>query len=197
MQRVFVGLGEERSERWPGLRIQLCQLLEQGKYGSAHPVAVEALSEAERVDPGGARTGLTLNQIGLLYRSMGRRLDAENAYLRAIRILKADPSQRLGCNNAMYNLASLYMEYGNRYLQAERLMRDILKEGLALLGPDHPDVGAMLANPGSALMMQRRIREASAVFEEALAMLEMSPASHRPNIASILSNLGCLKFQQG
>ena len=175
---------------WATLLVNVMDLREQGHYEAAYDVALNALGEAERSGSEDFRVGVTLNQVGLLCNSLGRQSAAEAAYLRAIRIFEHHLEQRLVLAEVLHNLSSLYLGYGARLSQAERLMRRSLEIGITVLGPDHPDVGAMLANLASACAMLRHDSEARALFERALVILEKSAASHRPNLASVVSNLG-------
>lgn len=130
-------------------------------------------------------------------RALCRYPEAERACRRAIRILEEDVELRLILAHVLCNLASLHLEYGDRYSQAESVMRRAVELAAGTLGPDDPDLGAMLGNLASAHMKQRHDSQARALFSRALAILEKSPASHQPNTASVLSNLAVLTFTEG
>ena len=189
--------GSDQDSAWGAFLAGVEDLRERGRYEAAYDLALKALREAEQFGFEDFRVAVTLNQLGLLCNFLSRYSEAEAVYLRAVRIIEHDAEHRLVFTQVLHNLSSLYMQNDARYSQAERLLRRAIEVGTTLLGADHPDVGAMLANLASARMMQRHDSEAQVLFERALGILEKSPPSHQPNVASVLSNLGCLTFRQG
>lgn len=173
------------------------KLTQAGQYQEAYPIAVQALQAAGQLGTNDARYAANLNQVGLLCNMLGRYAEAEEAYRLAILIIEEDMGQRRLLTLTLQNLSSLYMDHGARYSRAECLMRRALEVSTGLFEPDSPEIGAMLANLGTAHMMQRHDSEARVFFNRALAILEKSPEAYQTNAASVLMNLGVLTARRG
>jgi Tetratricopeptide repeat len=70
------------------------------------------------------------------------------------------------------NLASLYKAADTRHTQVERLRRRALDLCISELGPEHPDAGILLSNPGATAVARRRYAEAETLYQRALTLLE-------------------------
>jgi Tfp pilus assembly protein PilF len=86
-----------------------------------------------------------------------------------------------------------HLEHRGRYAQAGKLMRRALDISSAVLPADDPDLAGILANLGSAHLMQRHDAQAELFFTRALAVLERSAAEHQWDAAAVLCNLGVLR----
>ena len=95
---------------------------EQGRYGEAEPLYLEALaiSKAE-LGQRHPNTASSLNNLAALYDSQGRYGKAEPLYLEALAIYKAELGERHPSTaSSLNNLAELYRSQG-RYGEAEPL----------------------------------------------------------------------------
>ncbi|MEJ7609102.1 MAG: tetratricopeptide repeat protein, partial [Bryobacteraceae bacterium] len=181
----------------PDLFLSAEKLTHAGRYQEAYPIAVQAQKLAGQFSTNDARYASSLNQVGLLCHMLGRYAEAEQSYRRAIVIIEEDTGQQRLLTLALQNLCSLYMDHGARYSRAERLMRRALEVSAGLFESDSPEIGAMLANLGTAHMMQRHDSEARVFFNRALAILENSPELYQTNVACLLMNLGILTARRG
>nr|WP_228025314.1 response regulator [cf. Phormidesmis sp. LEGE 11477] len=80
--------------------------------------------------------------------------------------------------------AMLYM-YGERYDEAEPLLRGTLEMRRVLLGSEHLDVAASLYNLASLYDNQFRFQEAEVLFEESLAIFQNVLGSAHPHTQRI------------
>lgn len=144
---VAPGLVFGEAEPWEILIHRSHQFLAQGRYEEARITLSRALSEAEEGradDPRGAgnsrragdpRVSTTLNNLGKVYQYLGRYVDAETAYRRAIGLMETQfgPSHVV-LAKPLANLGSLYVENG-KYGQAESLQRRSLELRMRSPGP--------------------------------------------------------------
>ena len=170
---------------------------QKGQYLAACDFAQQALRAARTFPHNDIRRAVTLRHIGTLSGTLGRYAEAEAAYVEAIHILEGNVGQRYQLAQVQHDLARVYMQFGARYAQAEKLMERVLALGIEVVGPDHPDVAGMLANLASARMMLRKDLQAQALLDRALTVLENSPPQYQTEKASILANLGFLSFWRG
>ena len=86
------------------------------------------------------------NNLGELYRVMGRYGEAETLYKQALAIVeKALGKEHLHVSKSLDNLAFLYQAQG-RYAEAVPLYKRALAIDQKSLGPKHPKVAALLVN---------------------------------------------------
>ena len=100
---------------WNSLMAEAGKLQTQGAYTEAETKFQEALSEAESFDAADRRLGLTLNNLGALYRRQGKYPLAEEQYNRALSIWSETGGP---VTTALNNLAVLFVDQG-RYAEAE------------------------------------------------------------------------------
>src|SRR2546427_469478 len=97
------------------LNKQVTALFQAGKFNEAIPIAQEVLEHSEKaLGPAHPGTPLALNNLAMLYHSMGDYAKAEQLYLRALKIeekaLGPDHPDRATTLN---NLAALYYSMGD------------------------------------------------------------------------------------
>ena len=104
------------------LNQQVSQLIEQGKYQEAIPIAERAIEVSKRALGAEHReTADALNNLGLLFQKIGYYAKAEPLLQEALRIRqKTLGSEHPDTANSLNNLASLYQEMGE-YARAEPL----------------------------------------------------------------------------
>src|ERR1700687_1112721 len=107
------------------LNQQVNQLIEQGKYQEAIPIAERAVEVSKRVrGPEHPETVDALNNLGLLFQKIGDYAKAEPLYQEALRIRqKVLGSEHPYPAESLNNLAVLYQDMGE-YAKAEPLLRD-------------------------------------------------------------------------
>src|SRR5260370_25413500 len=104
------------------LNQQVSQLIEQGKYQEAIPIAERAVEVSKRVrGPEHPDTALSLNNLGALYKVMGAYTKADPLYQESLRIRqKVLGSEHPNTAPSLNNLAVLYRDMGE-YAKAEPL----------------------------------------------------------------------------
>ena len=103
------------------LNQKVTQLIEQGKYQVAIPIAERAVEEAKRArGPEHPETAEALNNLGLLFKKTGDYAKAEPLYQEALRIRKNLDTESREVATSLNNLGLLYQAM-HEYAKAEPL----------------------------------------------------------------------------
>jgi tetratricopeptide (TPR) repeat protein len=166
----LIGLAAD-SQIWQQIHTQALALRQHGHYREAHAVAQRALDHAET----DTEAALALNEIAAIHQSLGQFWDAERCYLRALRILERSQLQE-PLAKTLNDLATLYLDFGQRYAEAEQLQRRAIR----VLGP-RPELHLNLA---AIRALRGATAEARALYEDALPQLTgLARASALANLA--------------
>src|SRR5947209_1407167 len=108
------------------LNEQIAQLYRQGRYQEALPLALQACDRARQLGNNQLELGDSLNHLANLHRELAHYAQAEQPYLEALKIKRAD----LGKDHpdfarSLNDFARLYEALGN-YKQAEPLYQQAL-----------------------------------------------------------------------
>ncbi len=176
---------------------QVINLYQQGKYNQAIPLAERALAIRKKyLGNNHPDVGISLNNLALLYKSVGRHTEAEPLYLEDLDISK----KQLGDNHprvatALNNLALLY-EFQGRYREAEPFFHqalDILEQNFK---EDHSRVADVVNNLAKLYYSQGRYREAKLFFQKALTIFKQNFGDTDFRVAISLNNLTSLYHVQ-
>jgi CHAT domain-containing protein/tetratricopeptide (TPR) repeat protein len=192
---AWYALGNHEFDR---LSAQVGELYRAGKYAEATEAAQRALVLAERESGSdGAKVGIALNNLALLYAAQGHYAEAEPLYQRSLAIReKAFGPNHPEVGSALNNLAELYRAQG-RYAEAEPLYKRALAIDEKALGPDHPHVGIDLNNLAALYKDQGRYTEAEPLYQRALAITEKALGPGHPTVGTAVNNLAVLYRVQG
>lgn len=180
------------------LKAQVATLYRQGKYAEAIEVAKQSVALAERAfGPDHRVVAEPVNNLAVLYRSMGRNNEAEPLYLRSLAINeKALGPDHPEVGASLNNLSELYQAQG-RYREAEPLIqRDITLREKAL-GANHPEFGRSLNNLAKLHERQGRYGEAEPHYQRALKLFETGYGADHPEVGTVLNNLAGLYVNRG
>lgn len=180
------------------LNAQVADLYRQGKYPAAIELAKQSLALTEQIfGPDHRAVAEPMNNLAVLYRSMGRNSEAEPLYKRSLAINEtALGPDHLEVAGSLNNLSELYQAQG-RYGEAEPLIqRDIALREKAL-GSDHPEVGRSLNNLAKLYERQGRYGEAEPLYKRALGLFEKGLGTDHPEVATVLNNLAGLLVRAG
>ena len=142
------------------LHQQVSQLIGQGKYQEAIPIAERAVELAKRtLGPDHPKTADVLNDLGFVFQKIGNYAKAEPLYQEALRIRQKvlrpeDPDTALSLNN----LAALYQDLGE-YAKAEPLYQEALRIRQNVLGLGTPRYGEQPQWPGCAVLGNGGVRQ--------------------------------------
>jgi len=171
---------------------------ERTQQDAAEASYLEALEiRRSRLPEGDDAILLTLNNLGLLYREMGR-LDEAIAMLQETvegrRALYGD-RPHLVLAVSLNNLAGA-LEEGGRYSEAEPLYRESLEIRSTLLEPDHPSVLTLRNNLAGLAIRTGHPERAATEFARIIAhMRDTAPSPMR--LALTLGNHGTALLQAG
>jgi tetratricopeptide (TPR) repeat protein len=116
---------------------RVVRLLDAGRYAEAAPLAEQAVAEALEKNPNHRNTAKSLNNLGEVYRNLGRFDEAEPLYHQALAI----DEETIGPEHPdtatdLNNLAKLYAAQG-RLAEAEPCYTRAVAIRTKRLGPDH------------------------------------------------------------
>jgi tetratricopeptide (TPR) repeat protein len=180
------------------LNQQANQLIDQGKYQEAIPIAERALEVAKRtLGPEQPETVEALNNLGFVFKMIGAYAKAEPLYQEALRILqKVLGPEHPDTATSLNNLAELYQAMGE-YAKAEALLQEALRIQQKVLGPEHPDTATSLNNLAELYQAMGEYAKAEALLQEALGIRRKVLGSEHPRTADSLNNLALLYQAMG
>ncbi|MUH00023.1 tetratricopeptide repeat protein [Scytonema sp. UIC 10036] len=132
---------------------------------------------------------VSLNNLAVLYDSLGRYSQAKENYLQALEILK----ELLGDKHpyiasTLNNLAGHYKEQ-RRYLEAEKKQIEAFAMRTSLYGDEHPDVARSLNNVATIDFSLGRYLQAERKYSEALELRKRLLGEEHPDVAQSLNHL--------
>jgi tetratricopeptide (TPR) repeat protein len=170
----------------------------QAHYREAEVLLGRALALAEQGRPECDQRIAVWNELGVLYKSMGRFDEASEVYGRSLTLAG---KQARHADDAV--MATLYHNLGGlehareRYAAGEPLARRAVAIRERLLGPDHPEVAKDLAALAALLDGQGKRQEAAASLIRALGILERTYGPDDYEVAVSLNNLAALRYAEG
>lgn len=177
---------------WSHFIIEASKAAEDGQYA----VAAAAYESATRAIPGTSREdrlelAVAFNGLGACYGRLGRQLEAELLFKRAIGMWR----DILGPHDimvavALNNLAEVYTTMG-RHEQARRCQAEALKIDETAFGPAAPLVANDLNNLGVTYAHQHKFSDAERHFRNAIAIGSSSTTPH-PRLSEFTGNLASL-----
>jgi len=172
------------------LNRQVMQLLNQGRYGEAIPLAQRALAIREQaLGPEHPDVATSLNNLAYLYKTLGDYPKAEPLYQRALAIQeKALGPEHPDVALSLNNLAEFYRALGD-YANAMPLLQRALAIKEKALGPEHPDVATSLISLAELYRAAGDYAKAMPLAQRALAIYEQALGPEHPDVATSLNNL--------
>ena len=172
-------------------------LKDQVRYAEAEGAYRQALQRREQqLGADHPDVATSLNELAVLYESMGRYGEAEPLYRRSLWILEHSGAGHPNIATSLNNLAGLYYAMG-RYGEAEPLYERSLAIQEHQLGADHPDVATSLNNLALLYESMGHYREAEPLYLRSLAIKEQQLGADHPSVATSLNNLAGLYYAMG
>lgn len=136
---------------------------------------------------------IAYNEVGDLYRGLGKLKESEDLYLRAL----TGTEKALGPEHALTldtvrNLGTLY-HYQSKLKEAEDRLERALTGTEKALGPEHMLTLSVVNNLGLLYQHQDRLREAEDLLRRALAGLEKTLGPKHQSVVIVRSNIAQLK----
>jgi len=178
------------------LNKRVSDLLQQGRYTDAFPVAQEAVAVAKKsLRPDDTDLAKSLNNMAEVYRAQGRYADAERLFKKALTMRETTRPDDADLARLLNNMAELYIVQ-DRYADAETLLKRALMIWEATR-PDHPDYALALNNMAVLCSRQWRYAEANVLFARCLKITEDTMGSAHPRVSEVLHNLTPLTLVLG
>jgi tetratricopeptide (TPR) repeat protein len=127
---------------------------------------LQAVDEAEKISPDGHEMAVSRNNLAALYHSQGKYAFAESHYEKALQInKKIYGEESLECARNIYNLA-VTKSASQHFEEACELYKQSLSLKERLLGRDHADLKAHIAQYAENLRRLKRDQEADALMSK-------------------------------
>jgi hypothetical protein len=156
--------------------------------------SLESIRAAEQNHLPQAEQGILWEQLALEYHVSTDFQKAENAYLKALHLLKAAPSSRGDYASALDNLASLYLIYG-RWDDAESARKQAIKVRQKM--GTEADVGDSIVHLADVAIMRHQFKQAERLAVHGLQLLESSSNPPREGILSAFITLTYARCYRG
>ena len=180
------------------MRRRACALRDDARYAESEALLRRVLSLAAQDCTGCVDEILTAeNDLGVLYKYMGRFDDAARAYSLALDLARRTHHRDDAVMATLYHNLGGLEHARERYAAGEPFARRAVAIREKLLGPGHPDVADDLAALAPILDAQGKRREAAAMLLRALAILERAYGPESCRLAVSLNNLAALRFAEG
>ena len=180
------------------LNQQVNQLIVQGKYQEAIPIAERAIEVSKRVrGPEQPETAAALNNLGFLFQKIGDYPKAEPLLQEALRIRqKVLGPEHPDTASSLNKLAVLYQDLGE-YAKAEPLYQEALRIRQKVLGAEHPGTASSLNNLALLYQDMHEYAKAEPLYREALRICQKVLRPEHPETATSLNNLATLYWRMG
>jgi CHAT domain-containing protein len=188
---LTASLASAQEARWAQLSQQAEQLRKQGQINQAIPLAQQAVQVAAATfGPNDRRVGLSLDSLGLLYKSLDEFADADSCFRRSAAILKAaDGPQSKDAGAVLLNLADLYADHG-RWGEAESDFREALTIAVQAYGQNDPHVADVLRDGGSLMIDEGKLQPAASVLRGAIAIYTNAGPAYGSQLAATYNLAG-------
>jgi tetratricopeptide (TPR) repeat protein len=166
----------------------------QGRFQEAERLHRHAVELIERQSgPFHQDVAQSLNDLGAIYRSVGKHSQAIAVLERAMRILDTHPSSELNAT-MLNNLGAAYHEIG-QFVRSEEIVRRAL--ATAESGQNGgSEVPYLLSTLGHGYLARKRYFEAEAVYRRSISLLSATHGVQHPDYALAMSNLAALYQRQ-
>jgi CHAT domain-containing protein/tetratricopeptide (TPR) repeat protein len=188
----------QSDEELAGLRRQIEQRRQAGKYADALPLAQRLVAATEqRFGANHVTVAASLNSLAIAYEELGLLPDAERTYRRTLAIIeKSLGAEHQNVGVTLGNLAIVLQRQG-RYAEALPLAIRSLAIAQKAHGPDHPSVAISANTLASVYESQGRYAEAEALYKRSLAIREKAFGPEHRSVGSAVNNLAGLYVKQG
>lgn len=150
------------------------QALQEGRLADAERLLTAALEQAEKYGTEDLRVADAANDLGVVYATAGKPLEAELLFNRALMIgEKGLGRDHPGVGATVQNLGILYATQ-HRYQEGEPLLKRALAITVKGFGFDHPRTAMILKTLSSFYAVQGKFAEAEQFIEKSLAILDKS-----------------------
>ena len=167
-----------------------------GNYRAAEPTLLRALNVLENTDADSPAIAITLHNLGMCYRQLGRAAESEIAFRKSLvfaeNVLGSDT---LEAANTRHSLGSLYCLMG-RFSEAESHLRSALATKEKMLAPKDGSIALTLAELGDLELARGRFLYARSLQQRAVRMAQESGIEDA-RLAGILSRLGVVYLSLG
>ena len=194
---VLAGASTAADAAWQALMTNGINAVTAKDYPKAEEQLQEALQIAARFPAGDARTGFTLNTLGLTYREEKRYSDSEKAFEKALGIFEqADGAGSLNVGNIDFNIASVLMAEG-RYDNALPYIQKSQSIYLRILGPGSLKAASVLCMTGEVYRNQKKFQAAEIPLKQCADAREAAEGIESADFGDALYSLGLVYAQLG
>jgi tetratricopeptide (TPR) repeat protein len=151
----------------------------------------------EKYHPESPDYAASINNLGVLYKTMGDYKSAEHYYKQALEIRKkALGEEHPDIASSLNNLGNLYKTIGD-YKSAEPLYKQSLEIKKKVLGEEHPSYASSLNNLGNLYKTIGDYKSAEPLYKQSLEISRKVLGEEHPSYATSLNSLGSLYHSMG
>jgi CHAT domain-containing protein len=137
-----------------------------------------------------------LTNLALLYKDMGRYQEAEQEYLKAIKIKE----KRLGTHHPDYaallnQLAALYVQMGKND-KVEELLKKSSEIYKKKFGENHPSYAGAISNLGNFYRITSKLDQAAPLLNQAVTIRKNTLGENHPDYIASLEHMALLQWQK-
>jgi serine/threonine-protein kinase len=185
---------ELAAEAWSSLLMLVGE--KQAHYDKALDLWLGVEAAVERAGDERLRA-LALNNLGVLFWSMGRYEEARERFERSLALReKVLPPDHTDVADSLGNLGVVLWEMG-QYDEARKRQERVLAIRQKVLGPEHPAVAETLSNLGTVASKQGLYQESRTWHERALVLREKVLGPEHVHLTYTLGNLAVLMVDLG
>lgn len=186
-----------QSQDWNAAIARGNALRHEGHYAQAAVTFEEAVQMAERADSQPLQLASSLNALAIAKSDLGRILESENYYERAL--LAAEKAAGLRSVSRAQILVGLCSDYllGGEFARAEKKLREAVAIYSELVPPDSMLLAMARTSLAEALLWQGALKEADTLMSEVMGAIEKSPSQHDDFYGIALNNKGTIRWAQG
>jgi tetratricopeptide (TPR) repeat protein len=169
----------------------------EGNYAEAEKQCMAALRETEKFPPNDPRIAASHNNLGEIYRVLGKYEEAEQHLEQALVVAKRvfgpdhpNVASSLNCIGVLY-------KHLERYAESEQCHKKAIVIREKALGPENPDFAIDLNNLATSYYFQGKYAESEATHKRALLIREKILGPEHSDTGQSLHNLAALLNIQG
>jgi tetratricopeptide (TPR) repeat protein len=186
-----------QSQDWANRMEKGNALSQAGNYPEAVVAFREAVQILERSESQLVSLASALNSLATAYDDLGRTLEAEQYYRRALAVIeKASGQHSLGRAQILVNLSCVGL-HQEQFAKAEKNLREAVAIYIELVSPDDPLLAIARSCLARALLGSGALEEAATLIDQALAVLEKETDRHDGYYGMTVNNKGTLRWAQG
>jgi len=168
-----------------------------GRYEQSEELTLQAMKiqKDEIQDKNGY--GASVNNLAVLYKDMGRFLEAEDWFEKAVGLAEETKGIKSSAMAIVLNNKAILFQVLGRYKEAEKFLIRSIDIASITLKEKSPNYVRMKVNLALLYQLQKRYDEAEQIYLEAIKIKKRRLGTNHPDYAVMLRNLASLYQEEG